>query len=182
MANDDKGENLSGSDGEGDDATEGEAQVDAKKAGKKKLIMIAGAALLLLLLGGGAAFYFLGGSSLFGGKPAAEDAANPTEPPKIAYYDLPDLIVNIQTAEGAPAYLKVSLSLELVDEQEKASIDALSPRIVDQLQGYLRELRVDDLKGSAGIMRLKEELLRRATVAVAPYRIRDVLLKEMVVQ
>ena len=63
-----------------------------------------------------------------------------------------------------------------------AGLQVLMPRIVDQFQGYLRELRVDDIKGSAGIMRLKEEMLRRINVAAAPYRVRDVLLKEMIVQ
>ena len=66
--------------------------------------------------------------------------------------------------------------------EEKTGIQALMPRIVDQFQGYLRELRIDDLKGSAGVLRLKEELLRRVNVAAAPYRVRDVLLKEMIVQ
>jgi len=56
------------------------------------------------------------------------------------------------------------------------------PRVVDQFQGYLRELRIDDLKGSAGVIRLKEELLRRINVATAPYHVRDVLLKEMIIQ
>ena len=53
---------------------------------------------------------------------------------------------------------------------EKAGMQALMPRVVDQFQAYLRELRVDDLKGSAGVLRLKEELLRRVNVAAAPYR------------
>jgi flagellar protein FliL len=56
------------------------------------------------------------------------------------------------------------------------------PRVVDQFQSYLRELRVDDLHGSAGVLRLKEELLRRINVAAAPYPVKDVLLKEMIVQ
>jgi len=90
--------------------------------------------------------------------------------------------VNIQTADGTPAYLKLSVSLELNTPEEKAGLQVLMPRVVDQFQGYLRELRVDDLRGSAGVMRLKEELLRRINVAAAPYRVRDVLLKEMIVQ
>ena len=56
------------------------------------------------------------------------------------------------------------------------------PRIKDQFQAYLRELRVDDLKGSGGVLRMKEELLRRVNVAAAPYKVRDVLLKQMIVQ
>ena len=45
-----------------------------------------------------------------------------------------------------------------------------------------RELRIDDLHGSAGVLRVKEELLRRINAAASPYPVRDVLLKEMIVQ
>lgn len=173
---------------EEDDSGEGEGGAQAnekagfvkKLFGNKKLVLVIGAVLLLAVLGGGAAVFLLGGESAPEGGHSEESI--PTEPPNIVYADLPDLLVNIQTSEGASAYLKVSLSLELNSEQEKAGIEALTPRIVDQLQGYLREVRVDDLKGSSGVMRLKEELLRRVLVAAAPYRVRDVLLKEMVVQ
>ncbi len=153
-----------------------------KLLGNKKLLMIAGGGLLVLLLGTGAGLYFF----VFSG-PATGDQANsapaaPITPPQVAYYDVPDLIVNIQTSDGTPAYLKLSVSLELNTAEEKAGMQALTPRIVDQFQGYLRELRMDDIKGSAGILRLKEELLRRINVAAAPYRVRDVLLKEMIIQ
>jgi len=115
-------------------------------------------------------------------KTAAAGPEFPATPPQVAYFDIPDLIVNIQSADGSPVYLKLSLSLELYTAEEKAGIQVLVPRIVDQFQGYLRELRADDLKGSAGIMRVKEELLRRTNVAAAPYKVRDVLLKEMILQ
>jgi flagellar FliL protein len=93
-----------------------------------------------------------------------------------------EMIANIQSADGTPVYLKLVISLELYSAEEKAGIEVLKPRIRDQFQGYLRELRPDDLKGSAGIMRVKEELLRRTNVAAAPYKVRDVLLKEMILQ
>ena len=56
------------------------------------------------------------------------------------------------------------------------------PRIVDNFQVYLRELRLDDLRGSAGVYRLREELLARVNTAVRPAKIKDVLFKEMLVQ
>ncbi len=40
-------------------------------------------------------------------------AAAPIVPPQVAFYDMPDIIVNIQTADGTPAYLKLAVSLEL---------------------------------------------------------------------
>ena len=69
--------------------------------------------------------------------------------------------MNIQSADSTPAYLKLSLALELAAPEEKPGIQVLMPRIVDQFQSYLRELRIDDLHGSAGVLRVKEELLRR---------------------
>ncbi len=152
-----------------------------KLLGNRKLLIIAAAGLVILLGGGGAGVYFLlfSGSD---GQAAQNETSVPVTPPEVAYADMPDIIVNIQSADGSPAYLKLSTSLELDTAEEKAGMTALMPRIVDQFQGYLRELRIDDLKGSAGVLRLKEELLRRINVAAAPYRVRDVLLKEMIVQ
>ena len=56
------------------------------------------------------------------------------------------------------------------------------PSITDSFQVYLRELRLEDLKGSAGLMRLKEELLVRLNIAAGTTQINDVLFKEMLVQ
>ena len=56
------------------------------------------------------------------------------------------------------------------------------PRVVDQLQTYLRELRVEDLSGSASMFRLKEEIIRRVNLAVEPVKVKDVLFREMIVQ
>ena len=109
-------------------------------------------------------------------------AAANLPPAQAAFFDVPDIIVNIQTADSTPAYLKLSVSLELEKAESKAAIEPVLPRVVDQFQTYLRELRVEDVRGSAGVMRLKEELLRRVNLAVAPTPVHDVLLKEMIVQ
>ena len=98
------------------------------------------------------------------------------------FYPIPDIIVNIQTPDGTPAYLKLSVSLEVERPDAAAIIEPVLPRVVDQFQTYLRELRVEDIRGSAGVMRLKEELLRRVNLALAPLPVRDVLLREMIVQ
>ena len=176
--------------GTGDENPEGEsAAPEAPKKGlgkildllkNKKVLMIAAPVLLLLLGGGGAGAYF------FLLRPHAEKKTEASEipltPPQVAFNDVDDLLVNIQSPDATPAYLKLSVSLELDNDLEKTGIAALMPRIKDQFQAYLRELRVDDLKGSAGVLRMKEELLRRANASAAPYKVRDVLLKQMIVQ
>jgi len=154
----------------------------------QKLIVFGG--LLVVLGGGGGAYYFLGG-----GAPAEEHgeaataehggghgAASELPPEHAAFFDVPDIVVNIQSADSTPAYLKLSVSLELDGPEARAAIEPVMPRVVDQFQTYLRELRVDDVRGSMGVMRLKEELLRRVNLAAAPTPVRDVLLKEMIVQ
>jgi len=164
---------------------EGEGAEGAPKKGlgkflSKKMLMIIVPALLLVVGGGGAGAYFF----LFKKSDKAQEAKadEPLTPPKVAFSDMQDILVNIQSNDGTPAYLKLGVSLELEDDAQKTAIQPLMPRITDQFQAYLRELRLDDLKGSAGVLRLKEELLRRVNVAAAPYHVRDVLLKEMIVQ
>jgi flagellar protein FliL len=56
------------------------------------------------------------------------------------------------------------------------------PRVIDTLITYMRELRPDDLRGSAGLVRLREELLARIKVSAAPARVNDVLFREILVQ
>lgn len=150
-----------------------------------KMKLIVGGGLILVLAGGGAGFYFLAPEA---GQTAEEEAANVhTEAANLpsataAFFDLPNIIVNIQTPDSTPAYLKLSVALELEHAEAVAVIEPVMPRVVDQFQAYLRELRVEDIRGSAGVMRLKEELLRRVNLAVAPTPVHDVLLKEMIVQ
>jgi flagellar FliL protein len=155
-----------------------------KLLGNKKMLIIVAAAALLVVGGGGAGAFFLlsGHKDEKGAKTAEGKPRPPIVAPQVAFYDMPDIVVNIQSADGNPAYLKLGVALELTGADEKAGIQPLMPRVVDQFQGYLRELRVDDLKGSAGVLRLKEELLRRINVATAPFAVKDVLLKEMIVQ
>jgi flagellar protein FliL len=172
------GENAEAQGGEGEAAPKG-----LKKFLSKKILMIAVPALLLILGGGGAgAYFFLLKPHDADKEKLAKAEALPLTPPEVAFSDVPDILVNIQSNDGTPAYLKLSISLELDNELQKTGMTALMPRLVDQFQSYLRELRIDDLKGSEGVLRLKEELLRRVNAAAAPYKVRDVLLKQMIIQ
>lgn len=158
-----------------------EASLDPPKGkSKKMLIIIAAAVGLVLVAGGGAAFFFMSH------KPTQDSpekqAASAEEKAKPVYYSLGDLLVNLSGEGKHPNFLKVKISLELADEKDLPLMDSIKPRIIDNFQVYLRELRVDDLRGSAGMYRLREELLMRVTEAAQPVRVRDVLFQEMLVQ
>ncbi|HBA41668.1 MAG TPA: flagellar basal body protein FliL, partial [Alphaproteobacteria bacterium] len=80
------------------------------------------------------------------------------------------------------SFLKLRVSLELDDPEAPLALEPLLPRIIDNFQVFLREMRVEDLRGSAGMIRLKEELLRRVNISVQPIEVQDILFKEMLVQ
>lgn len=161
---------------------EGEVPVEAAppKSSKKKLAIFAGAGIGVLLLASGG-LYFTGMLDRFMNHKEAAAEAPPPKP--LVFFDLPDFLVNLNTAGNRkPNFLKLSVSLQLEKQEDTVRISAMMPRIIDNFQIYLRELRVEDLRGSDGIYRLREELLARVNAAVAPVKVTDVLFKEMLVQ
>ncbi len=150
-------------------------------SGKKLILFII--LPLLILVGAGAGVFFSGALDSFL-KPSGEAAvaAETTRPGPVTYFDLPDILVNLRTDGPRPVFLKIVVSLELTRADERAAIERVMPRVIDTFQVSLRELRADQLQGSAGLFRLREELLARVNAAAAPARIKDVLFKEMLVQ
>ncbi len=166
----------------------------------KKLLMIL--IPILLLAGGGAGAYFTGmlDSVLGVEKPCAEvteeddperfevceeelaaEAAKKEAAPG-AFIEVPPITVNLNSSARRPPFLKIIVKIEVDDEEDAAEMDKIMPRINDQFQTYLRELRPEDLKGSSGIYRLRNELLARVRVAAPDINIREVLFQEIIIQ
>jgi flagellar protein FliL len=171
----------------GEDGAAPDGEQPKKKFLSGKMLIIIGAAVLLLVAGGAGAFFFL----FSGSKPEeqhAEDgekpaAPEPTGPQKIVYYNMPDLLVNLNAGAGRrTSFLKLTMAVELRSIDDAGVFEANLPRIVDNFQIYLRELRPEDLRGSSGFLRLREELLTRVQLAAAPARVNDLLFREMLVQ
>jgi flagellar FliL protein len=157
---------------------EGEGESAASKGWlSRRLIIMVAAGLLVLGSGGGAYFFF------FGGKAHEEKAAPVVAKPPPAFFDLPEVLVNLQSpGNGRSSYLKAKIVLEVSDAKMVEQIKPLMPRVMDAFQTYLREMRSSDLEGSAGLYRLRDELTRRVNLAVAPTKVNAVLFKEIVVQ
>lgn len=168
---------------QGAEGTEGaEASAEAPKKGFPiKLVLFI--LIPVLLLGGAAGFLFLTemGKSLIGME-STDGKAKPELPEHIAYVELPEMLVNIQSTEKRRPYLRLTAQLELQDPKAVTELDKVKPRVIDAFQTYLRELRIEDLEGSAGSQRLKQELLKRAKAICAPIEISDVLFTNFVVQ
>ena len=194
--------------GDGEEGTEGES---SGGSGKKKLLLIL-VPIILLAGGGAGLYFtgmldsLLGGSSEEhaegeegdhgeGGDHAADDGHGGGDKhgdghgddghgggSSGAFIEIPTMLVNLNSDDGNPRYLKLTVQLELEDPSKKESVEAVIPRVVDQFQTYLRELRVRDLRGSAGIYRLQMELLWRVNKAASPNKVKDVLFQEILIQ
>lgn len=131
---------------------------------------------VLLLIGAGVGVYM---SGILGG--AAEEEEVAAVAPVPVFYDLPDFLVNLS---GPPPqhYLKLTVALQVVDQESVVLLEHEMPRVLDGFQTFLRELRPEDLEGSQGMLSLKEELMRRLTLATQKPLVTDVLFKEIIVQ
>ncbi|MFL2769998.1 MAG: flagellar basal body-associated FliL family protein [Rhodospirillaceae bacterium] len=164
-------------------------------SGNKRLVVIVVSS-ILLVLGGGAGAYFTGladplltavglveveanQDSIEG--PSAE-ARQPAPIGSAVFYDLPDMLANLSTPGNRTSFLQITLSLELQSEEDVAIIESVLPRIIDSLQVYLRELRLEDLEGSQGMFRVRNEMRNRVNEAIQPTEIDDVLFREIVIQ
>ena len=164
-----------------------EAEVGSETPAKKgihKLFIIIGAAVVVLLLAGGGLFFFL--SSSGGEGAAAEGHGEAATAGAVAHdtfiFNLPPMMVNLNSAGETAAFMKLTIALEVADEHMMTEIQPRLAKVIDAFQVYLRELRKSDLEGSAGIYRLKEELLRRVNLAIYPAHVESVLFKEILVQ
>jgi flagellar protein FliL len=160
-----------------------ETPKEARKSGmsrtlsaKKKKILIIIAAIAVIVGGG------LGGAWYAGVLEDGESAeAGSGKAPQPVYYELPEFVVNLNTGGRRTTFFKLRASLELDSPTSVAHVEARLPLIVDHFQIYLRELRPEELNGSAGTYRLREELLKRVQLTVAPVAVTDVVFGEMLV-
>ena len=168
-------------DPEEQDADEAPIAAPNKAAGKKKkkLILIAGGA-TVLLLGGGGAFVLRGHKA-----PAVEAAQGaPAEAggKTASFIDVPPMVVNLRGADGAPHFLKLHFMLVPGPAAKGDDIKNRLPLLIDAYQPFLRELRPEDLAGSAAVFRIKEEMMVRATSTLGAGQVQDVLIQDLIQQ
>jgi flagellar FliL protein len=200
-----------GNEPEAQEGAEGAEAPKKKLAGKKLVLFVILPAILVLGAGGGAAALLLSGpkaqadahgeeaktkdkkeKAKKGGKDKGghggaageegEGAIVITEGEGVYFVALPEMLVNIASTDGQPALLKLQLTLEAADEDVLHALEPELPRIQDQFQSFLRELRTDDMAGSGGAHRVRAELMRRVNLVIAPARINAVLIEEMLIQ
>lgn len=182
-----QGEAADGEDGEG---------APGKKKLTPKMMIIAGVAAVLVLGGGGTAGFFLlkpkpdqahaskkaEKKDKKGDKEGAKTLGEIREGPDgILFYTMPNVVVNMQTADGRATFLKLKLTLEVPDQATVDLLEPNMPRLQDMFQTFLRELRPEDLQGSQGSYQLRMEIQRRVNLVIAPSKVNAVLIEEMLI-
>jgi flagellar FliL protein len=176
-------------------------EAEAAEGGKKKpplmMLIAAGVGALVVLGGGGTAAMLMmapkhdaAQAHKLPPKPKGDKKdgkADPNAaqvqdgPDGVVFYTLPDIVVNMQTPDGKPTFLKLKLAFELPDRGTADTLDADMPRLQDVFQTFLRELRPEDLSGSEGTLQLRAELQRRVDLVIAPSKVNGVLIEEMLI-
>lgn len=159
------------------DATADEVE-EEKKPSKLPLIL----GVVGLLAGGGGGFFATYSGMIMGeeeGSKVVKDPGLPVAPlPKLEYIPLEPMIISVgRVSEGR--HLRFGAQLEVAPEY-KADVEALMPRIVDVLNGYLRALTIEDLDKPAALVRLRGQMLRRIQVVTGIGRVNDFLVMEFV--
>jgi len=109
-------------------------------------------------------------------KPGAESGR------KLVFADLPEIVANLNAGPRRTMFIKLQAKVELARAEDQPALQQAMPRIQDLFQTYLREMRPEELRGAEGTYRLREELIARASIAVAPVQILDVLFTGMLIQ
>lgn len=183
-----------------EDEDEDGAEVVAKpKMGMVKLGLFIGLPVIILILAGVAGFMLFGGGgddvqlaedghAIEGGDGHGAPAHEPELPP--LFFTLVDadgdgaddpIITNIRSTDGRPVTVMLKIKLESTNPEFGTIIDAHVDQIMDGFIMFLRELREDDLYGSAGMHRVRLELLRRVNLAIEPAEADAVLIQEFMI-
>ena len=167
-----------------DAAVTEDAAAGKKPGGMKRLLLLVGAP--VLLLGKGAGLWF--GGILppllgMGAAPQAAGTAPQAEAPRPpVFLELPEIIANLNAPGRRPVFVRLRARLEHPRAEDASALQAAMPRVLDLFQVYLREMRPEELRGSIGTQRLREELVLRVNLAAAPARVTDILFTEILVQ
>ncbi len=180
-----------------------EADPDEESAPKKKGMLVPLIVGLVLAIGGGGGGFWAVTAgplaSMFGGAEAAgEDAAEGDDSygessdyasdseggygggyVNVAFVPLDRVTISL-APESSASHLIFAAQLEVAPEYAD-EVTALTPRILDVLNSYLRVVGVDELSAPTSLARLRAQMLHRIQIVTGDGRVRDLLITEFVV-
>ncbi|MEN8834282.1 MAG: flagellar basal body-associated FliL family protein [Pacificibacter sp.] len=162
-----------------------EEQLEEVPKKKSKLPLILGVGLMLILGGGGFFAVYTGLLFAPAHAPAHDEQAahvdEPMEPlPDVAYVPIAPLVINLVGTGSGSRHLRFQAQIEVPSAYSK-EVEALLPRIVDVLNGYLRAVDVSELESPSALIRLRTQMLRRLQIVTGSGRVKDLLIMEFVI-
>lgn len=145
----------------------------AKRPGRRGVLI--GAVLAPLAAAGG---YFAVTSGLLPLHGAADTKAESGSGPKVAFVPVDPMIISIGRG-GGTRHLRFHAQLEVAPGHAD-EVQALMPRVVDVLNGFLRAVDMRDLEDAAALVRLRAQMLRRVQIVTGEGRVQDLLIMEFV--
>ncbi|MBW8308990.1 MAG: flagellar basal body-associated FliL family protein [Candidatus Paracaedibacteraceae bacterium] len=164
------------------------ASLPTSSDGGKGKIIIIGVLVLLIVVAAGLFFTPVGASLLGHKEPVKEEvkkeesAASELDVTKVAFTTLPEILLNLRNTSGKSSFLKVTFIVQSPTEEVGKKVEKLKPILINQFQEYLRGLDIEDLAGSAGLQRVRNELLTRTNNILAPDKASDILIGPFLIQ
>jgi flagellar FliL protein len=151
------------------------------KRNRRRLLAIV-AAIAIVVAAAGAAAWFMKDRimALAGYGGAAKESTEVDVSEKRVLIDVPAIVVNIRSSDGSSHFLKLRFVIVAGKKATEAELRYQLPLLIDTIQPFLRELRPDDLAGSAAVFRIKEEVRLRAVSVLGPDMISDILIQDLV--
>lgn len=147
---------------------------------------------LLLALTGAAAGFFLSSNKMlpFISSPnavALDTAATLQTAPTVieqpmpespSFVSVPPLLISLGVGSTS-RHLRFAATLETTPGMAQ-HVEAVMPRIIDVLNGYLRAVETADFDDPAILTRLRKQMLRRVQLVTEPGQISDLLISEFI--
>ncbi len=169
---------------------EAAAPEEAPKKSRMPLLL----GVVLALAGGGGGFYAVNAGLLpLGAAPGREEAhaddhadhaGAGSEPGAIpgagdfAFVELPPVVISLGPAAKG-SHLRFLATLE-VPAGRAEQVAALTPRVIDAMNGYLRALTPADIEAQDALVMIRAQLTRRVQLVLGRDNLRDLLVLEFV--
>ncbi len=93
-----------------------------------------------------------------------------------------EILTNLSSEGGIFHYIKVSVSLEVVNDSAAKIVEADMPRIRDEIISVFNGTKINELSTPAGIEQVKAKIVQRLNSLLNAKIVRKVLFTDMVVQ
>jgi flagellar basal body-associated protein FliL len=94
---------------------------------------------------------------------------------------LDNFIIQLKTSD-TDRYVRVAFDLEVHSELDKEAVTARLSQVRDSIISYFSDRTLDELRGSAGMERTKEQLFKRLDELIAGRRLKAIYMTDFIVQ